>query len=936
MKSKINWLRIIAVAVAMLFPCSVMADSGWFHVELPDDSPVPVSGYPLYIEDMTTGSPLSDFSSHVGIKASVRLDHQRVSGNEVPFDSLLNMAHYACWAQSRQSRQWDQSYLELIGSKDFTPENRRIVFEPWGWEETVKLGALTAIAQAMFIQSDTVMLRIKLMNNSDDAAEFKLRYNFFSDADDNLESSYLVSKEDDVCDLSLEDSGVAFLDCEDGRGGLRFHFLRKLMLEDFSDQGIIIEDVRNKASERLAYADSSEISLAAGKTVEVVFVVAYGRILKDATDEDLISATDLDLMLDEADSILSEGAKEAVAGVKERWSEIQSTLGPLHSASKRDTKLALMAQAALVNNLYEPTLTDGRLASLPAKVYHNDVRPWSTAFQALGISEFDSESAKRVLSHLFEQQEQAVRGAEGMLPARITDDGADFGDEQPYSTPPNQGFAIEQIFYADGAWDVEWLEDMYEASDDYLSFWFNQRDRDIDTQKSDEESSSGNGLYEYANSIESGWDDSVRYSCELEGNNVCEQFGKNQTEALDLNSWLYMYLRSMTRMARILDRPLEEQQSWSKKAQNLEERFESLLWNPIEAAYADRSLDDEAYVFSEPDTPAIVWPLFTGLSKNSFRVTSTINKILNRDTFWGYWDDETPNYWPIPTVAYDSDRFDERQDGYFRQGQIWPVTSYAVIQALYRYGYSEEAEALKEATLSMMSKANPGGLHDAYDPISGMVGWAPGSYNKSDYADNGGIGEPSPFQYGWSAALVLELLYERYQRERYLMPHEKHIDGFIHELRSFPDDKLVARIETGCVRQPYLEMESLDGKPIRESVNFIIRLSDPYGEIDSPKIKLVLPQFLPGLSFLSAIDKEGKREKLESRHDEYYEIELTRQEMGNIDHFQVVDLAHIGAGADGSGDSGCQQVQGTFSSFYRLLGLLLLVFVIRRALKVRQ
>jgi len=550
------------------------------------------------------------------------------------------------------------------------------------------------------------------------------------------------------------------------------------------------------------------------------------------------------------------------------------------------------------------------------------MRPWHAAIQAAGLAEFDSQSAKDVLTYLFSRQESSVREIDGMLPARIGDDSSDYGETQPFSAPPEIGWIIEQVYYADGGWDKDWLSAMYSAAEKHLSFWLNRRDRDLDSSLS-----GGNGLYEYASAEEAGWGDSPRYGCALDGTNVCEQFGNGLTEAVDLNSMLFEYMRSMARLAQILGRPIEEKEIWEKKAYELEQRIEDGLWNPAMRAWDDRSWDGDRYVFSGASTPVIAWPLAAGASHNPFHISSAVQTLTNPASFWGSWNDDTPTRWPMPTMAYNSPQFDSLQDGYYRQGQIWPLLNYTAVKALWRYGYADKAEELKEGTLALIMQASEGGIFDAYDAESGAIGWAPGSYNREDYRENGGVGEPSPFQYGMSASVVLQLLYERYQRERYLMPGDIHVAGFIREMRRLSDDALFISVETGDLKQPWLEISSLDGRPLSETSDYTLRLSDPYGEVDAPRIIVTMPGLVPGLGFVSAVDSSGNTELLESKKEDYFEIEMTRARMGAIDHFRISDLSASGGNDEEAG--GCSSMTD-FSDGMRLAALLLLAFMIRR------
>ncbi len=107
--------------------------------------------------------------------------------------------------------------------------------------------------------------------------------------------------------------------------------------------------------------------------------------------------------------------------------------------------------------------------------------------------------------------------------------------------------------------------------------------------------------------------------------------------------------------------------------------------------------------------------------------------MLNPEEFFGEY--------PVPTVAYNSEFYDE--DGFYWRGQIWLITAYIAYDTLKKHGYEEEALELKHRLLDMMK--DKGGIYENYDALDGSIGL-------------GDTGKSSCFQFGWSSSFVIEML----------------------------------------------------------------------------------------------------------------------------------------------------------------------------------
>lgn len=88
--------------------------------------------------------------------------------------------------------------------------------------------------------------------------------------------------------------------------------------------------------------------------------------------------------------------------------------------------------------------------------------------------------------------------------------------------------------------------------------------------------------------------------------------------------------------------------------------------------------------------------------------------------------------YPVPSVPRTSRSFEAKR---YWQGPVWINMNWMIIDGLERYGYSVEANSLRQKTISMVQAV---GVWEYYNPLTGE-----------------GLGSPA---FSWSAALTLDLL----------------------------------------------------------------------------------------------------------------------------------------------------------------------------------
>ncbi|MDY6985014.1 MAG: trehalase family glycosidase [Candidatus Thermoplasmatota archaeon] len=601
------------------------------------------------------GAPLYAESLTTGGSISDFGSHFGIKAN-VSESKFMKLAHYSCLAAN--NGMFSHTWIEVNGDN---PDIREITFHPFYIEERATFKDISANARAYFIDTDALLIEGQLS----DRAEIKIRNDF-----ENATSREFMVQD---CDIEAHNT---------------------LLLDSIK---IIPPPVRGELSST-ALGETTEIYRCTsfplpGNTRDFFIVIGYGTSRNEAMKN----------FLDGHYSVLRDGTP--FDRINKEWNEF---LEGVNSKSKEHEALVDLALTALRMGAYAPRNRMSLHCSVPSKVHFNFFWGWDTAFQALGANFFNSTLAMEYLYTQFEGMKD-----NGMLCHMIDDSLAPVSN---ITQPPVQFYAIDAIY--EKTQNKTFLEDMYERSESYIEWFFEDRD------------TNGNGLLEYLAPDESGWDDSPRFVIGDPGYigsvRVC-------VDAVDLNVIVSEYMRYLSLWARELGY-VDESESWGEKSKELSARIDELMWNESAKAWFDLDRNKQINIL----TPTIWYPCFT--TENETRAREVIEKhLLNEKEFFGEY--------PVPTVAYNSEYYNHDHGGHYWRGQIWLVTSYSALKALEHWEYENEAKELMERTLDMME--GKGGIYENYDALTGGVGWG-----------SNGIDDPACFQFGWSSTFVLKMLCE--------------------------------------------------------------------------------------------------------------------------------------------------------------------------------
>ncbi len=320
---------------------------------------------------------------------------------------------------------------------------------------------------------------------------------------------------------------------------------------------------------------------------------------------------------------------------------------------------------------------------------------WDSAFHGMTVSRFDTELAENCINCFVKFQLDS-----GMLPDVIFVNGEVVDS---FSKPPVMPWAVLTVYEASG--NTEFLRENYARMVKNERFWTERRCHNglfFYSAERDIESENFQGPR-----YESGWDDSPRWD-----DGIIDLY------PIDLNCYMVLFYRSMSKMAKYLSLPHD---LWDDKELALVALIEEKLFDPNGMTYADRNRFTGK--FSKTLSPASFMPLFIGTA-SSERAAAMARIARDKKKFF-------PG---MPTVTYDHPEYCTK---YWR-GQTWLNVAYFAAKGLLLSGHADVANEIKEYILQMVYSNLEYGFFENYDSIACVGGHNP--------------------TFSWSAAFVIEFI----------------------------------------------------------------------------------------------------------------------------------------------------------------------------------
>ena len=333
---------------------------------------------------------------------------------------------------------------------------------------------------------------------------------------------------------------------------------------------------------------------------------------------------------------------------------------------------------------------------------------WDAWKHAAALAWFDPDLARAQIRAMFDYQ-----AADGMLPDCVFLHRAD--DNWRDSKPPLASWAVWQVYRATG--DRAFLAEMYPKLVRYHRWWFADRDH------------AHAGLAEYGSSDgtriaaawESGMDNAVRFDHATMLRNGPHAWSLDQA-SVDLNAYLYAEARDLASIAGVLGKP-QGVRHWRARAAAMQRAIQSRMYDPARGWFFDARLGRRGLVRVYGSEG---WaPLWAGAA-TAAQAAAVERTMLDPRKF--------DTVMPLPTLAADDPRFAPIK-GYWR-GPVWLDQSLFGVQALWRYGYVQQANALARKLVLAASglAAGQATFRENYDPLTGNgyqsrnFSWSAASY----------------------------------------------------------------------------------------------------------------------------------------------------------------------------------------------------------------
>jgi len=338
---------------------------------------------------------------------------------------------------------------------------------------------------------------------------------------------------------------------------------------------------------------------------------------------------------------------------------------------------------------------------------------WDSAFHAIGFARVAPAVAKEIVLAVIEQVRQ-----DGMLPHMIPPTGPPSQITQP---PILAWCALDILQRTD---DVAWARECVPYLFRHLE-WI-RRNRDRNANAVPEWYIEDNPLCRCG---ESGLDNSPRFDRAV------------PLDAVDFASFLYNDYLCLGRIAERVGEG-EIKRACSDHAARIASAVNDLLWSGEDGFYFDRDFDGK---FVEIKAASGFMPLFAGIA-GSDRAEQLRRHLNDRRSF------AAPL--PVPTVSLDSGLYCKDM----WRGPTWFNLNYLIYRGLRRYGFSEDASRLKEATLSAGQKwyEKDGCLWEFYDSLDLTP---PRCLDRKQRLITG-RGMAPISDYHWTAAVIAALILE--------------------------------------------------------------------------------------------------------------------------------------------------------------------------------
>jgi hypothetical protein len=308
---------------------------------------------------------------------------------------------------------------------------------------------------------------------------------------------------------------------------------------------------------------------------------------------------------------------------------------------------------------------------VPSKLHYVGVWLWDQAFHAVAYRHAYPRIAEDQLRIMLDHQQP-----DGMLPDAVHDEGLVTAIKAPIegtvTKPPILAWAALKLYETSG--NLDFLAEIYDGLIRLDQWWTRDNLNPC-------------GLCEHRHPFSSGLDNSPLFDYGL------------PVVAPDLNTYLYVQMEAISRMAALLGREADAQ-AYQAKADAWLQRLIAVLWNE-ERGWFDFLHDGQPVPVL---TPFHLLPLWTGKLPGAMN-DRLVAHLTDPATFW------TDH--PIPSVARSDPTFDPKD---MWRGPMWPNINQLFVEGLEKIGRRELAAELRRKTLQTLMQHRD--IYEYYDPLT--------------------------------------------------------------------------------------------------------------------------------------------------------------------------------------------------------------------------
>ncbi|MBQ5799062.1 MAG: hypothetical protein IIW16_04515 [Clostridia bacterium] len=398
--------------------------------------------------------------------------------------------------------------------------------------------------------------------------------------------------------------------------------------------------------------------------------------------------------------------------------EIEKKLSFWDKYGKADSPLYNKCLSTMKTQLYSPEGFFKGIWSTPDRLPHKWLWLWDSVFHAVGFRNFDADLAKKLILNLFDIQEDS-----GFIPHRATSTA-----RSSITQPPVIAWGAYKVYEKSG--NKDFLKTVFENNKKFLE-WCRQNRKITDKE-----------LYTWNTQSD------VNCRCDESGMDNSPRFDvAKRLFAIDFSCFMANETKYMKKIAEQISL-CDEAEYFSAWNDNIVNDINETLWCEEDGFYYDFIIEDNK--FNTVASVASFLPLFADVCTKE-RAERLLCELKNPETFY--------TEFPIPSIS--------KKDATFGsdmwRGPVWINYNYMIYEGLKSYGYEEFAGEIREKTITVLENwyEKKGTLFEYYDSQNLTPPEELNRKGKPLFPYNFTVKYQTVREYGWSNALLLDLLHNR-------------------------------------------------------------------------------------------------------------------------------------------------------------------------------